>query len=603
MEGLPGPQSALMEKPRFSAIRWSSALIIVGALLLCALGGLVRQQLQANSSPHPTLVSGCQVIRRSGTYLLTRDVSSDGTCFAIESDHVVLDLGGHAITFAENPRGKLSFGISAIACFDPDVNVTLQAPREGCSISGVVDRLTVLNGRVIQSARAIAKSHGIRVGQARSAEGLTVHDVRFQLGADSSVAVYTVYAGQQVLYNNMVDSKVKRIANRHQIEGASFKLESSEKFSGGEIFNNHLLGGPQGGIFLATANSAVHDNEISQDGYYWNDFAIYAWGNNEQVFNNSITPKNGRGIQIGGGAVNVNGPNKGATNVAVYGNRITVVESPQTHNDPNDTPACELGGAYGIQFDDNPAKSSAYRNDVLALADKCEGVGLKLTEIGPDNESHNNTYLARRMGNTSQTAAAVLTGGASGFRSQNDTLIADTATIAFDWDGGSDLIFQNPVLEKGTNPAPNYVTFSFQNGGRAVSNIHIIDAEFRNGAAKLLTDMQPIGAQQWHMSAEYYVDWSLRMTVKDREGKPVRGASVMVDDAQGAQAFSGLTEAGGVVKTVLTEFHVYNTKKGIEKERRAPYSLQIRKSGCTAPAPLIVNLTKATILSVEMLCN
>ena len=64
------------------------------------------------------------------------------------------------------------------------------------------------------------------------------------------------------------------------------------------------------------------------------------------------------------------------------------------------------------------------------------------------------------------------------------------------------------MLGKGTNPAPNYVTFSFQNGGASVSNIHVIDAVFRDGASKDSTDMQAIGSQEWHLAAEYYVDWS-----------------------------------------------------------------------------------------------
>ena len=68
-------------------------------------------------------------------------------------------------------------------------------------------------------------------------------------------------------------------------------------------------------------------------------------------------------------------------------------------------------------------KGRAYNNQVLALADKCEGVGLKLTDVGSGNESHNNTYMAKRVGNTSQIAAAVLSGGATGFRSQDDTFI------------------------------------------------------------------------------------------------------------------------------------------------------------------------------------
>lgn len=557
----------------------------------------------APAGPHFVQVSRCQVIRRPGTYILTKDLSSEGTCFSIDSDRVVLDLGGHTITYAENPRGKERFGIAAIACFDKEVGPGGAAQGEACSSSGVVDDLSISNGAIIQSTHAIPKSHAVRVGQVRSGEDLTIHDVKFQLSVDSSVAVYTAYVGHQRLYRNTVDSSVKGISNRHQIEGVSFKIESGEQLSGGEIFENHFVGGPQGGIFSATANATVHDNDIRQDGYYWNDFAIYAWGNHEQVFRNTIAPKNGRGIEIGGGAVNVNGRNEGARNVAVYNNNVVVTEAPQTRNHPDDPPSCELGGAYGIQFDDNPANSSAYENNVVAIADQCEAVGLKLTDLGSGNESHNNTYVAKRIANSSQIAAAVLTGGANGFRSQNDTFIADTATIAFDWDGGSNLVFRNPALGKGSNPAQNYVTFSFQNGGTPVSNIHVVDAEFRNGASKNSTDMQPIGANEWHLAAEYFVDWTLRLTVNDGAGHPTPGAMVEVYDAKQAQAFRGTTDANGGVETVLTELHVHNTKAGVEKELRTPYLVKISKSGCVPSRPTVVDLTRATTLSVEMSCK
>jgi hypothetical protein len=514
-----------------------------------------------------------------------------------------LDLGGHTITYAENPEGKVRFGVSAIACYDPDVRPNGVAQGEACSNSGGVDGFTILNGQIVQSSHAIAKSHAIRVGQVNSGEGLTVHDVKFQLSVDSSVAVYTTYTGHQVLYNNTVSSIVKKIANRHQLEGVTFKMNNSEQFTGGQIYQNHLTGGPQGGIFSAAANVSVHDNEISQDGYYWNDFAIYAWGNSQKVFNNKIIPLDGRGIQIGGGAVNVGGANEGAKNVAVYSNKITVIERPQTVNNNSDKPSCEMGGAYGIQFDDRPSRSSAYDNEVLALADKCEAVALKLTDVGPNNESHNNTYVAQRIENSSQIAAAVLTGGAEGFRSQDDTFIADTATIAFDWDGGSNLAFQNPVLGKGTNPAPNYVTFSFQNGGAAVSNIRIINPVFKNGAAKDSTDMERIGAQEWHLAAEYFIEWTLTLSVSDGAGKPLAGAAISIDDANHSQVFSGATDGNGKVSAVLPELHVYNSKTGVEKQRRTPYTVKIEKASCRPLPSLQINLTEPTLRSVQMDCD
>jgi len=67
-----------------------------------------------------------------------------------------------------------------------------------------------------------------------------------------------------------------------------------------QIYNNTIIGGPQGGILDETlGRGAVYGNTISQgtvgSNQYTNDFAIYAWEQNINVHNNTITPSQGRG--------------------------------------------------------------------------------------------------------------------------------------------------------------------------------------------------------------------------------------------------------------------------------------------------------------------
>jgi len=159
------------------------------------------------------------------------------------------------------------------------------------------------------------------------------------------------------------------------------------------------------------------------------------------------------------------------------------------------------------------------------------------------------------------------------------------------------------VLEKGTNPAPNYATFSFQNGGAPVSNIHVVDAIFKNGAAKDSTDMQPIGALGWHLSAEYFIDWTLALTVNDAEDKPLAKVSVKIADSGHSQIFTGITDSSGKVSAILNELHVFNTKSSVEKQRNTPYTVNIEKAGCSPAQFLQPPLAGPTLRVVQLSCH
>jgi parallel beta-helix repeat protein len=50
-------------------------------------------------------INSCQNITSPGTYILTQDVSSDGTCFNIQANNVTLDCQGHTIYYANSLTG------------------------------------------------------------------------------------------------------------------------------------------------------------------------------------------------------------------------------------------------------------------------------------------------------------------------------------------------------------------------------------------------------------------------------------------------------------------------------------------------------------------
>jgi len=385
---------------------------------------------------------------------------------------------------------------------------------------------------------------------------------------------------------------VEIIENRHQLTGQSIKFADSSRVPGpATIYGNHITGGAQGGIFSAVVGTTIHDNVIEHDGTYTNDFGIYAWANGGEVYNNVIAPIAGRGINI---AVS-----KGER---VHDNKIIVIEKKVNQ----EYGGCQVGGTYGIQFDDDPKEAEAFQNSVVAQADECGAQALRVTDSrkGSGNISHDNQYAAQRVGNTMAFATAFGSGGATGFTSIRDTFIGDTSAVRFDWDGGSNLIFRDCILAKGANPAVDYVTFSFRNGGKvSITNIHFVDSIFQNGATKDSTDMKAIDSVNWPGPAEYFIDWTFRLRVRDHDLKPVIGATIAVTDALGNSVFQGTTDQDGSISTLLTEFRMYNTATLVQKEEHSPYRLDVKKAGCKSSLKdLVLPITKTTAQELLIDC-
>jgi hypothetical protein len=547
---------------------------------------------ESRRMPGPRRLQSCGTLNKAGaTYELENDVSSPETCFSVEADHITLDLQGHSITYATSPRGLARFGISGIACWDPDLRPGRVAQGNPCSDHS--SYFTVFGGGIAQAAGAAPYSHGIRIGQTNDGDHLTVHDVTLSLSAPASIPIYTTFTGAgSLIYNNTFHNNVTVIHNRHQQEGQSIKFNNTVSISPAQqIFGNTIVGGPQGGILTESPGSIIHDNSIAQDGRYSNDFAINLWASNQVAYNNKINATSGRGIFIDGIVAKTTG-------VSAYNNDIAVIELRRNQ----EYGGCELGGALGIQFDDG-GSGTVYNNTVLARADECAGKGLRLTRVGANSTSHNNVYTAKRTDNSAAIAVAFSTGGATSFSSSHDTFTADTYNVEIDWDGGTGLTFQDDTFAKGNNPAANYATFSFRNAGTVpVTGIRFIDCAFLNGATKDTTDMQPVNAQNWPGPSEYFIEWTLVLAVADNKGNTVPGAGVLITDARGARVVKGSTDATGTFSAVLTEFRKFNTPSGVTREMNTPHVITISHDGCaTSTFPLTIAGT--TRHNVELNCE
>ena len=525
-----------------------------------------------------TPINSCQTLGNTGTtYTLESDVSAAGTCFTVSANNVTLDLNGHTVTYN---TASQSSAVHAIA-------VT----------NGNSQGFTVYNGSLTEGTGSSASgSHVIDMGVVMS--GPTVHDVTFTWKADYSQAINTNYgnsrvAGGSLIYNNTLNNNTAASCNqvgcRDMLQSASIRISNATATSTpAQMYGNTINGGPQGAIECDAPGCVIHDNNINPGNASVsesNDFAIWCWASCD-VYNNTIsTPltagSQGRGIQISAVETSTNGAN-------VHNNTVTVIEKSNNH----EYGGCSLGGAYALQFDDQPTGGTAQNNSFNAVADQCTGTGLRLTHtLTATNISKSNQYSAIRksasssacsfIGGDATTACAyaVALDSPTGFTSQNDSFKGDSTVFYFDWDGASGVSFISPTVQKGTtNPSPNFHTFVFRNGGTPVSNIHFQDVTFGSGTGPTDTDLPARGGNTQAVSV--YIDWSQTITVTKSSGGAASGATVTFTDALGNH-YVGTTNSSGVVVQAVPQYRLNNDSGANGVENHNPYTRTVSMPGCS----------------------
>lgn len=524
-------------------------------------------------SAGPRAIDKCGRLDGSGTYVLANDVSSPGTCFAVRADDVTIDLNQHTITYGSAPATPKTrvYGVLAQACWDKS------SPPDPDLCGDSFHNLTVRNGAILQAPGASPYSHAIRVGQG-PAKGLTVENLKITVASPSSVPIFTTYSsGGTRIHNVEIYDNVEKIANRHQIEGAAIRLaEVIRPIGPNQLSNIRVIGSAQGGLLDFGAGTIFSNNDIALTGVYTNDFGIYLWGNAQEAYGNRIHGQ-GRGIQIYHSA-----------NVKVHDNEINIFESPLNveYN------GCQLGGSFGIQLEEKSRHALVTHNNVTVVADACDARVHRQTDTPPENGhlSTGNHYKAVRMKGTDAKAIAASFSHATDALLDGDILEADTYNAEIDWDGGKNIILKNCRFIKGANAAPNYATFYLWPGSNDLvksptsAALTVIDGSFENGASPDSYKMYNIGYEDWATPAEYSIQWTIKVQVRDADGA-VADAEVAITDQAGKPVAELKTDAGGTTSgAVLTQFRRYNTSKGIEKEV-FHYSIRAQKNGHSASLP------------------
>jgi hypothetical protein len=118
--------------------------------------------------------------------------------------------------------------------------------------------------------------------------------------------------------------------------------------------------------------------------------------------------------------------------------------------------------------------------------------------------------------------------------------------------------------------------------------------------------MRPtLSAGDWPGAAEYFIDWTVKLSVLDQRNVPVAGLSIEIENALGQRVFRGITDHDGKISVTLTELKVFNSASQIIKENHSPYSVQVHKEGCRQNPnreQVMFNLTEPTSVSIGLNC-
>ena len=569
-----------------------------------------------------TPITSCQSLTNSGTiYVLQNDVSAPRSCFNIQNDNITLDLNGHTITYGNTltPPALAVFGIYGAAASDPNFSSGIAS---GNPTGGSWNNLTVagpgtiMQGNCLDLSNTIIGSNAIHMGQG-AGHGLSVFNVTFNICADSTQAIFADSNGSGYsIHDNTVNSKVVSARKRSVFQGMAFLCNGCKNDNGApsNFYNNTITGGPQGCIMWNNPNTNIFNNTCSHGNpkgagglsasltceaipytnaagtlpikagtQCTNDFGLYARTNNGSVFGNNVTPREGRGLFIGA--------SNGAT---VHDN---VVNAAQEFPNNSEYGGCEIGGAFGLQFDDNPTNATVYNNNVTAQAGACTASAFRVTDSESyGNVSRNNTYTAKRAASPDNCTGMSLTapqncafgasfdGTSNGIplqvTSESDIFTADSALLFFDWAGPTNqALLISPTFTKGSNPDPNYFHFAVFRNGVGTANVHIRDASFGPGVSPTDTDLPAQSPN--NKAASLYLDWTLTLAVQNQAGNPVTGATVTYTNSLSSKECSTTTNSSGVASCILTQDRINNDRGANQIENHNPFSFSISAPGCT----------------------
>jgi hypothetical protein len=384
-----------------------------------------------------TPLSACADLTKSGSYYLTQNVSSSGTCFFVDADNITLNLNGHTVTFGTGGGTLATPGFVLADSWYTAPGYNLAQTGSTNAHAGFV----LYGGSVIAATNSGQRSTCIWVGQSDDINPAPVmHDLILTTYAEDASPIFGTgsHSGWQI-YNNTINYASVTTSSRYDFYGYAIWIGDQLNAPGNPpdaIYNNKIIGAPQGGIYDDDQNAVIGpSNDITFNSFYANDYCVIDYAGNGQIIKNNVChPASGRGIDVE------------SANVQVLDNTITVTELPQDA----EYGGCEEGGADGIRVRDNypsnptaPTNVLIQGNNITANATVCQANGLRFTQLVGSN-GDNVTLTGNTITTTGAGTGAIPDYGISfdgvnqpTMTFNNNSFTSHYAFVEVDWDGAN----------------------------------------------------------------------------------------------------------------------------------------------------------------------
>jgi len=292
------------------------------------------------------------------TYVLTQDITADGTAIQITAADVTLDLDGHTVTFGNSSQGR-AFGVDI--------------PVEG--------KVTVSNGHIVQGRRSAPYSSAVdsRRPFPREIFGIST-DVHLKCAYP--IRIFGRAKDVTIHHNNLY-SRVTEIESRHYPGNDLLRLD----INGGNIhvYDNLLTEGCHVGIRLSGEgpNVEVDHNDIRHHQQYVNGYALAVSCAGADVHHNKVT-SSGRSVHLTNDGIRFHD-----NHLDTYGHQ-QLSDLPQRSR-PFKHQMVEL---HGIKFEGRRVKNCKVHNNFMRITQKLpvdsQGKG------DPADKMRNGVYVRSR---------------------------------------------------------------------------------------------------------------------------------------------------------------------------------------------------------------
>lgn len=494
-------------------------------------------------------------------------VRADTDCLVDEIDiRPAFDVGVGIVeeTYAMGHYDHL-YDSKLSAFFDYTSNAEKGLPLATVPVAKGSGSVMIKNGK-IENGAVGAISWGIQS---------TADDVRIILDnvliKTEGINSIAVDVPQATIANCRFEVKNPFIINRHF---SNFYAVDIRGDMASEVSYSEFYGG-QGCLVFKGKHSNIHHNYFRNNQSVTNHYSIMAMGDSSRIFDNTIEPERGSGIEI-----------YIHKYIDIFNNTIKIKSSP---------PTCEYGreeySANAIRIADYRAKPGSsngafgnrvYNNKIFVTAinfpQPKEYIPLAwavfYSASGGDNDIFGNEITINHTAPHSKALSTAfnISGGTFGYggRFFNNHITANVpaAWIGAQYGGASNSKLYNNVIVKSSNAPEDFKPFRM--GFEGCKDCLAKNIELRSNIVKG-SKFDIAATSQEH---SYTIYWTLKIKVTDSKGVAVKEANVKIVDRNNSIVLQNKTDGKGELQVELPEY----TVDGQVKKMSSPYTILINDS-------------------------